>query len=94
MTSQTLAIPDTGSQTRLVSLIESGISTGIGYAVSFILWQTIGPLFGYHVTLMDNFWFTNIFTVASIARQYGVRRAFNAGLHGRVVLFVRGLTKQ
>ena len=36
------------------------------------------PMFGFPVTLAQNLSITTIFTVASIARSYAVRRWFNA----------------
>jgi len=72
-------------QTRVISFVESVLNMMSGYVLSLVIWQVIGPLFGYHVTLWDNFWITNIFTVVSILRSYVWRRFFNAGLHGRLV---------
>lgn len=80
------------NQTRFESVIESCVNTASGFILAFILWQwVVAPLFGYTVTLRDNFWMTSIFTVASVARGYVWRRFFNAGLHRVVRQFVRRL---
>lgn len=64
-------------QSRLGSLTEQVLNTGSGFLLSFCIWQSVGPLFGYHVSLHDNFAITSIFTVASVARGYLWRRFFN-----------------
>jgi len=65
-------------QTRLGSLIESCINTGIGFVVSIALAMLVYPLFGASFTFAQNFWITVIFTVASVGRSYAVRRWANA----------------
>lgn len=65
-------------QSRLGSLIEASINTAIGFIVSIALSLLVYPLFGHSFTLAQNFWITVIFTVASIARSYAVRRWANA----------------
>lgn len=76
-------------QTKLESALEAASSTAFGFITSFVVWQAIAaPLFGYEVTLMDNFWLTTIFTVVSLARSYVFRRFFNAGLHKAIHKFV------
>ena len=80
------------SQTRLESFLEAASSTAIGFAISFVVWQAIAkPVFGYEVTLVDNFWLTTIFTVVSLARQYIFRRFFNANIHKAIHKFVLSL---
>lgn len=74
---QTQPSPPTG-QTRTKSLIETITSTAIGFAVSMILVSVVMPAFGYPTTWAHDFWITCIFTVASIARGYGVRRLFES----------------
>lgn len=64
-------------QTRLGSLIEACIGTAIGFIISMGLSLIVYPMFGHSFTLAQNFWITVIFTVASIARSYAVRRWFN-----------------
>jgi hypothetical protein len=82
-------------QTKLESFLESSASVVSGFLLSFVVWQLIAaPLFGYHVTLVDNFWLTSIFTVVSLARQYVWRRFFNAGIHKPIHQFVSNLGKR
>lgn len=64
-------------QSRRMSLIETCASIAIGFVVSVIITAVVMPAYGHHVTLADNIQITLIFTVASIARGYLVRRAFN-----------------
>jgi hypothetical protein len=84
-----------GAQTRLESFLEAASSTAFGFAISFGVWQSIaGPIFGYHVTLVDNFWLTTIFTVVSLVRQYVFRRFFNANIHKAIHQFVLNLGRK
>jgi len=78
-------------QSKLESLLEACASTAVGFVVSFGLWQVVGPMMGYAVTTGDNLIITSIFTVASIARSFVMRRFFNAGLHRVINSFVRRL---
>lgn len=64
-------------QSRSMSLAEAVISTAIGFLVSFMLTVVVLPAFGYHVTVGDALGITAIYTAASIARSYAVRRLFN-----------------
>ena len=65
-------------QTRKGSVLEVFLNIGSGFIVAMITWQLIAaPLFGYTVTLYDNFWLTSIFTVVSVIRSYIWRRVFN-----------------
>lgn len=64
-------------QSRKGSLLETITSTAIGFAVSLVLTAAVMPAFGYPTTWTHDFWITCIFTVASIARGYAVRRLFN-----------------
>jgi len=74
----TPAIP---TQTRLASLIEATANTAIGFAVSMALGAIVYPLFGHRFDAAELTGITAVFTVASIARGYVVRRWFNASLH-------------
>lgn len=69
------------NQSRLSSLIEACIGTAVGFAISLALSLVVYPAFGHAFTLAQNFWITAIFTVASVARGYVIRRWFNARLH-------------
>ena len=82
------------NQTRLESLLEATVSTAAGFVLSFVVWQAIAePLFGYEVTLIDNFWLTTIFTSVSLARQYVFRRFFNANIHKAIHRFAASIGK-
>lgn len=65
------------SQSRLSSLAETCASIAIGFIVSLLINAVVMPAFGHHITFGDNLGMTAIFTVASIARGYLVRRWFN-----------------
>lgn len=65
-------------QTRTMSMIETIVSTAIKFLWAMTLWQLIvGPMFGYVITLHDNFLLTGIFTINSMVVGYVVRRYFN-----------------
>lgn len=66
-------------QSRTRSLIESIANTASGFVLSFVIWQTIGPWFGYDVNFHDNLVITGIFTVVSVLRSYVWRRCFTKG---------------
>ena len=68
-------------QTRLSSLIEAVINVAIGFVVSLVLTAVVLPAYGHDVTWSQNLQITGIFTVASIARSYCVRRWFNDRIH-------------
>ena len=69
-------------QSRLMSMIETCASTAAGFILTLILQALVYPLFGLHTTFATNLWLTIIFTVASIARGYVLRRVFER-LHSR-----------
>ena len=69
-------------QTKLVSAIEAATNTGIGYLISVGTGQIVYPLFGYPITLRDNFVLTAIFVTASYIRAFGFRRLFEHYLNG------------
>lgn len=66
------------SQTRLGSFIEAWINVGIGFGINFIANLLIFPLFGFHITLGENFVMGILYTAISVARSYTIRRWFNA----------------
>ena len=65
------------------TLVETLASIAIGFVVSLVITAVVLPAYGHHITVADNLQITAIFTVASIARGYWVRRWFN-WLAGRV----------
>ncbi len=65
-------------QSKTVSAVEAFLNIGSGFLISMVVWQTIAnPLFGYDVSLIENFGLTSIFTVVSVIRSYLWRRWFN-----------------
>ena len=64
-------------QTKLQSLIESGINVLIGYLVAVISQLAIYPLFDVNLSLGDNLIMGLYFTLVSLVRAYFVRRSFN-----------------
>lgn len=75
-------------QSKKHSLIETIISTAIGFIVSLVLVNIVLPLYGFDVKLGQSIAITVIFTVASIARGYVVRRLFNY-IHNKNYIGVR-----
>lgn len=69
-------------QTKLMSFLETMLSTAIGFAVALLTQIFVFPLFGFNPPLHENLIITAIFTVVSIARQFVMRRVFEA-LHIR-----------
>lgn len=68
-------------QTRKGSLIEVGINIFIGFWINYFANLVILPLFGFHVTLSENFLIGLLYTLVSVARSYIVRRWFDARIH-------------
>lgn len=64
-------------QTRLHSLIESFLNILLGYLVAVAAQILIFPLFGYSISLRDNFLTAIAFAVVSFLRSYALRRFFN-----------------
>lgn len=67
-------------QSRLMSGVETAVSTGIGFAVALLTQILVFPLFDLHPSLGENIAITWIFTGVSLLRGYVVRRLF-ARLH-------------
>lgn len=68
-------------QTRLGSLLESGVNVVIGYVVALISQIVIFPIFDINVSLETNLWIGCWFTLVSLVRSYVLRRWFNARIH-------------
>ena len=64
-------------QSKRASLIETCINVGTGFIVSLIIQLLVFPLYGIQITLASNLEINLIFTIAAIAREYGIRRFFN-----------------
>jgi len=70
-------------QSRLMSMLETALSTAAGFGLSlFLQWLILPVLLGVPVPLSTNLAFAAIMTVASLARGFVLRRLFEA-LHIR-----------
>jgi len=65
------------TQTRTMSAIETAVNIGIGLIVSLTSQLVIFKLYDIHVAFHQNVEITLYFTIISILRSYGIRRAFN-----------------
>ena len=70
------------AQSPVWSLIETCASVAVGFFLTLVLQAIVYPLFGIHTSFATNLWLTLIFTLASIARGYVLRRVFER-LHNR-----------
>ena len=75
------------SQTRLGSFIEACINILIGFGINFGMNLLILPLFGFHISLVNNFYMGLLYTGVSIIRSYVIRRWFNSMIHNTAVKF-------
>lgn len=69
------------SQSRMGSFVEAWINVAIGFWVNFVANLYIFPMFGFHITLADNFLLGIFYTAISVARSYAIRRWFNGLIH-------------
>jgi hypothetical protein len=69
-------------QSKLMSLIEAVVSILVGFGISVAAQAFFLPLLGLEISLRQNLLFALIMTVISIARQFVMRRIFEA-LHIR-----------
>lgn len=67
------------SQSVKRSWAESWINILVGYWVNFTANLLILPLFGFHITVQDNFLIGAIFTAISLARSFIIRRIMARG---------------
>jgi hypothetical protein len=65
------------SQTRVQSLIEAWTNIAVGLGINLVANALIFPLFGWHISARQNFTLGILYTLISLARSYGLRRAFN-----------------
>jgi hypothetical protein len=73
-------------QSRFMSLLETCLSTAAGFFLSlFVQWLVLPVLLGVNIPIEMNLAFAAIMTVASLVRQFVMRRVFEA-LHIRVPL--------
>jgi high-affinity nickel permease len=64
-------------QTRWQSMIETCISTAVGFLIALLTQLIVFHLYSISAPLSTNLQITAIFTVVSIARGYLIRRFFN-----------------
>jgi hypothetical protein len=69
------------SQTKLGSFIEAWVNVLIGFTINYIANLLIFPLFGFHISLLDNLYMGLLYTLISVVRSYCIRRWFNARIH-------------
>ena len=79
-------------QSKLESLIESAINTGLGFLVAMVTQILIYPLFDIDVTMGDQSLLALIFTAMSLVRGYIVRRYFNTYFK-HTVIYLSGLLR-
>ncbi len=71
-------------QSRAMSLIEAVANIAVGYGVAILVQMLVLPAFGLYATVTQHVQIGAIFTLASIARGYVLRRLFEAlRLNGR-----------
>ncbi len=63
-------------QSRLMSMLETCLSTAIGFVVAVGTQLVVFPLFNYSPPLADNFKIAVLFTAVSLVRGFLVRRLF------------------
>ena len=61
-----------------MSLVEAITNVLLGFGVALLTQIIVFPLFGFEVTLGENLAIGGLFTLASIARSYTLRRGFEA----------------
>lgn len=64
-------------QSHRASAIEASVNIMLGFGISVGITAVMLPALGHQVTLGQNVAMTSVFTVASFARAYGLRRLFN-----------------
>ena len=79
-------------QSKLESLIESAINTGLGFLVAMVTQILVYPLFDIDVTVGDQAILALIFTAVSLVRGYIVRRYFNTYFK-HTVIYLSGLLR-
>jgi hypothetical protein len=66
-------------QSRLMSMLETAISTAAGFGLSLLLqWLILPMLLGIAIPLTTNLAFAAVMTVASLVRMFVLRRVFEA----------------
>lgn len=65
-------------QSKLMSMVETGLSTAAGFGISLLAQMYFLPLLGVTISLHQNFAFAIIMTFVSLARGFVLRRIFEA----------------
>ena len=65
------------AQTKLGSIAEAWANIAVGFSINYVANLCIFPLFGMHISPLNNFYMGCIYTVISLARSYVLRRWFN-----------------
>ena len=65
-----------GKQSRRMSLIEAISNVVVGFGLAIATQMLVFPMFGLQASFVDNLALGSIFTGASIARSYVLRRLF------------------
>lgn len=68
-------------QTKLGSFYEACINVFIGFGINYCANLLILPIFGFHITLIENFFMGLLYTIISVIRSYIVRRWFDDRIH-------------
>lgn len=71
-------------QTKKGSLAEAWANIAVGFSINFFANLVIFPMFGMHISVLNNFWMGCIYTVISLVRSYVLRRWFNGLKFGNV----------
>ena len=65
-------------QSRCMSFVEAVSNIVVGYGLAVLTQVIVFPLFGLHVSLVENLLIGCLFTAVSLVRSYALRRIFNA----------------
>lgn len=65
-------------QSRRMSMVEAVANVAVGYGIAVATQAMVFPMFGLNASLSDNLAIGGLFTIASIARGYTLRRLFEA----------------
>ena len=76
-------------QTKLGSFYEACINVFIGFGINYCANLLILPLFGFHITLSDNFIMGLLYTLISVLRSYVVRRYFDGKIHRAALIMAK-----
>ena len=61
-----------------MSLVEAVANVAVGYGVAVVTQMLVLPVFGLHATTSQTLQMGAVFTVASVARSFALRRLFEA----------------